>query len=49
VTTTDVALLTTGLMQGLLSIEKRLKASGKLDSIREIEGYEDFMKKHGYR
>ena len=47
--TTDTTLIMTGLMRGLLSIEKRLKASGELDSMREIEGYEDFMKKHGYR
>jgi hypothetical protein len=47
--TTDATLIMVGLMRGLLSIEKRLKASGELDSMREIEGYEDFMKKHGYR
>jgi len=45
----DTMLTMTQLMQGLSTIEKRLKASGEMNSMFEIEGVEDFMKKHGYR
>jgi hypothetical protein len=42
----DTNFTLTALIHGILTIENKLRTSGELDSMHDVEGYEDFLKKN---